>query len=77
MEAVNAYYDGHTFVPEKPVKAQKNQRAIITVLDEVRSEASRERALKAIEEAYGMFKGTGLSSEDYMARKEYEKSLEL
>jgi hypothetical protein len=76
MEAVNAYYDGHTFVPTNPVKARKNQRAIVTVLDEVQNEASRERALKAIEEMHGMFEGTSLSSEDYMARKEYEKSLE-
>jgi hypothetical protein len=35
MEAVNAYYDGRSFVPEKPVMAKKNQRAIVTILDEV------------------------------------------
>jgi hypothetical protein len=81
VEVVNAYYDGHTFVPTKPVRAKWNQKAIVTILDEVQSEAqseaSRERALKAIEETYGMFKNTGLSSEDFMARKAYEKSLEL
>ncbi|MDR0853169.1 MAG: hypothetical protein LBN34_02260 [Clostridiales Family XIII bacterium] len=34
MEAVNAYYNGHTFVPTKPIKVKKNQRAIVTILDE-------------------------------------------
>ncbi|MDR1028224.1 MAG: hypothetical protein LBL63_02265 [Clostridiales Family XIII bacterium] len=76
MEAVDAYYDGHTFVPTKPVRAKKNQKAIITILDEVRNDDSRERALKAIENMHGMFKETNLSSYDYMARKEHEKSLE-
>jgi len=33
MEAVNAYYDGTAFVPLEPIKAKKNQRAIITILD--------------------------------------------
>jgi hypothetical protein len=77
MEAVNAYYDGQAFVPTKPVKAKKNQKAIVTILDEVREDVSKERAKKALKEMRGMFKGTSLSSEDYMARKEYEKSLEL
>jgi hypothetical protein len=77
MEAVKAYYDGKTFVPTKPVRAKKNQQAIVTILDEVKNDDSRERAKKAIREMRGMFKDTSLSSEDYMARKEYEKSLEL
>jgi hypothetical protein len=34
MEAVNAYYDGRSFVPTKPVSVKKNQRAIVTILDE-------------------------------------------
>jgi hypothetical protein len=34
MEAVNAYYDGHTFVPIQPIKVKKNQKAIVTILDE-------------------------------------------
>ena len=34
MEAVKAYFDGSTFVPLGPVKAKKNQTAIITILDE-------------------------------------------
>jgi hypothetical protein len=35
MEAVNDYYNGHTFVPTKPVKVKKNQRAIVTILDDI------------------------------------------
>ena len=35
MEAVNAYYDGRAFVPTTPIKAKKNQRAIITILDDI------------------------------------------
>jgi NADH:ubiquinone oxidoreductase subunit E len=77
MDAIRAYYDGRTFVPTKPVKVKRNQQAIITLLNEVQDEKSKERARKAIKEMRGMFKGTGLSSEDFMARKEYEKSLEL
>ena len=33
MEAVRGYYDGSVFVPVEPVKAKKNQNAIITILD--------------------------------------------
>jgi len=76
MEAVSAYYNGHAFIPTKPVRAKKNQRAIVTILDEMQIDVSRDLALEAIEKTCGMFTGTGLSSEDYMARKEYEKSLE-
>jgi hypothetical protein len=34
MEAVNAYYDGHSFVPVTPIRIKKNQKAIVTILDE-------------------------------------------
>lgn len=34
MEAVRAYYDGHAFVPVKPVVFRKNQPAIVTMLNE-------------------------------------------
>jgi len=77
MEAVRGYYDGHAVIPLKPLRAKKNQAVIITVLDEVRDERLHDRALIAIERSYGMFAGTDLSSEDFMARKAYEKSLEL
>ena len=34
MEAVRAYYDGRVFIPTEPVKAKKNQNALITILDD-------------------------------------------
>ena len=34
MTAVKAYYDGKAFIPISPVRAAKNQRAIVTVLDD-------------------------------------------
>ena len=33
MTAVKAYYNGSVFVPVEPVKARRNQAAIITILD--------------------------------------------
>ena len=33
MTAVKAYYDGSVFIPVEPVKAKRNQSAIITILD--------------------------------------------
>jgi len=33
MTAVKAYYDGNVFIPIEPVRARKNQNAIITILD--------------------------------------------
>ena len=38
MNAVKAYYDGNVFVPTEPVKAKRNQSAIITILDEDKRE---------------------------------------
>jgi hypothetical protein len=34
MESVRAYYDGHAFIPIKPIRVKKNQSAIVTILDE-------------------------------------------
>ena len=34
MNAIKAYYDGNVFIPIGPVKAKKNQPAIITMLDD-------------------------------------------
>jgi len=33
MNAIRAYYNGTVFIPIEPVKANKNQQAIITILD--------------------------------------------
>ena len=38
MEAVRAYYDGRVFIPTEPVKAKKNQNALITILEEEKKE---------------------------------------
>jgi len=38
MNAVKAYYDGRVFIPTEPVKARRNQHAIITILDDERKE---------------------------------------
>jgi hypothetical protein len=77
MEAVNAYYDGRAFVPTKPVQVKKNQKAIITILDEARSENSVAETKQAIKNMRGIFKGVGLSSDEFAAQKQYEKELEL
>ena len=34
MEVLKAYFNGIAFVPLDPVKAKKNQSAIITILDD-------------------------------------------
>ena len=34
MEAVRAYYDGNVFIPIEPVKAKRNQPALITIVDD-------------------------------------------
>jgi phage terminase large subunit-like protein len=77
MEAVNAYYDGHSFIPTKPVNVRKNQKAIITILDEAHTENSVEVMKKTIRELRGAFKGIGLSSDEFAAGKQLEKELEL
>ena len=76
MKAVKAYFDGHAFVPEKPVKAKKNQQVLI-ILDDVREEHSRDVVRKANKALCGIAKGTGQSSEAFMARKEADKGFSL
>jgi hypothetical protein len=34
MTAIKAYYDGKVFIPMSPIRAVKNQTAIVTVLDD-------------------------------------------
>jgi hypothetical protein len=34
MEAVKAYFDGQVFVPVGSLTAKKNQKAIVTILDD-------------------------------------------
>ena len=35
MKTVKAVFDGQVFVPVTPIKAKKNQVAIITILDDI------------------------------------------
>jgi hypothetical protein len=46
VQAVRAVYDGRAFVPVRPVNAEKNQAAIITILDEVQSAGSGKSYVK-------------------------------
>jgi hypothetical protein len=67
MIAVKAYYDGKAFIPISPVKAAKNQAAIVTVLDDaIDDTASNE---------YLQFAGS-LSDENYREITEILKSTE-
>jgi hypothetical protein len=34
MNTIEAYYDGHSFVPLVPIQVKKNQKAVVTLLDE-------------------------------------------
>jgi hypothetical protein len=43
MEAIRAYYDGNAFVPLTPVKARRNQQAIITILEETKENPAQKR----------------------------------
>ena len=65
MVAVKAYYDGHAFVPERPVSAEINQEAIITLLDYRHSNTSKKDQLLSL--------AGSISHEDYL---EMEKALE-
>jgi hypothetical protein len=43
MIAVKAYYDGKVFIPMSPIRAAKNQAAIVTILDDtVETKGSRD-----------------------------------
>jgi hypothetical protein len=77
MEAVNAYYDGNAFIPTKPVKAKKNQKAIVTILDEVRDENSIAATKQSIKKLRGAFQDIGMSSDEFAERKQLEKEMEL
>jgi hypothetical protein len=65
MVAVRAYYDGQFFVPKSPVSAEIDQEAIITLLDQKKSDVSKKECLLRL--------AGSISHEDYL---EMEKSLE-
>jgi hypothetical protein len=65
MTTIKAYYDGQVFVPENPVAATINQKAIITLLDEETASNSQKNQLLSL--------AGSISHEDYL---EIEKALE-
>jgi hypothetical protein len=65
MVAVKAYYDGRAFIPEIPVKADINQPAIITILDNQIPDAAKKGRLLSL--------AGSISHDDYLA---IEKTLE-
>jgi hypothetical protein len=67
MTAVKAYYDGKVFVPLSPIRAAKNQAAIVTVLDNAAGETENRE--------YVQFAGS-LSDEDYREITEILESTE-
>jgi hypothetical protein len=69
MTAVKAYYDGRAFVPMTPISAEKNQQAIITILDTDASGQSKDFSLNFLD---GNHTETG---EEVKARKERLLSL--
>jgi len=65
MVAIKAHFDGHVFIPESPVSAEINQRAIITLLNPEHSKLSKKEHLLSL--------AGSISGEDYL---EIEKALE-
>ena len=65
MIAVKAYYDGRAFIPERPVSAEINQKAIITLLEPQPPNVSQKERLLSL--------AGSISHEDYL---EMEKALE-
>jgi hypothetical protein len=67
MTDVRAYYNGKAFIPLSPVKAIKNQAAIVRVLDDTIEDTGNSKYLQ--------FAGS-LSDEDYREITEILKSTE-
>jgi hypothetical protein len=65
MTAIKAYYNGQVFVPENPVSAEINQKALITLLDEEDAVELKKKQLLGL--------AGSISHEDYL---EIEKALE-
>jgi len=65
MEAIKALFDGHAFIPERPVSAEINQMAIITLLKPEPSAVSKKEQLLNL--------AGSITHEDYL---EIEKALE-
>ena len=55
MIALQAYYDGSVIQPLEKIQAQKNQKLIITILDEFIEEAPAEEAEKTARGILGKY----------------------
>ena len=65
MVAIKAHFDGQVFIPESPVSAEINQRAIITLIKPEHSKMSNKEHLLSL--------AGSISQKDYL---EIEKALE-
>ena len=65
MVAIKAHFDGHVFIPESPVSAEINQRALITLIKPDPTQVSKKERLLSL--------AGSISGEDYL---EIEKALE-
>jgi len=65
MAAIKAHFDGNVFIPESPVSAEINQRALITLIKPDPTQASKKERLLSL--------AGSISGEDYL---EIEKALE-
>ena len=60
MQTIEAYYDGRAFVPVTPVAVRVNERAVITIFDDITANCSK----RENEKAYLSYAGA-LSDENY------------
>jgi len=74
-ETIKAYFDGSSFVPVEPVSIRKNQPVAVTVLSEYEM-TPEDTARQAARQLFGMLSGSGMSSEAFAERKQFEKELE-
>ena len=60
MQTVEAYYDGRAFVPVTPVAVRPNERAVVTIFEDIADRRQRQENDKA----YLRYAGS-LSDENY------------
>jgi hypothetical protein len=77
MIALNGYFDGNHIVPLGNIPAfKKDQKVIITILDEVISESSENQSMDRYSvHLRGKYRGV-LSTEKFWAQKQADKELE-
>ena len=47
MQTVEAYYDGRAFVPVTPVAVRLNERAVVTIFDDIKGKSPKRKSDKA------------------------------